>query len=526
VLLPGFVAIAAPPAGRSWQIQQSPGQAVFRTRVDLVRIPVAVIEDKTQRALSDLTQRDFQIFENGVQQEITAFTGPDAAPAEESAKARARTLLLVFGHGRLEGPMRPFEGAAQFVREQLRPGDAIAILAFNRVSAILRDRELAARIVERLKAERDSLMFDLNVVDPQSRHLRSTDISAALQQRIDAVLTPEGRQDLRPRNATALVWGTDEFRRNEQFWPRWDRWLISRDVLKIHAGLEYLRDIEGDRHLVLLTRFSLGSLPSFIPSPEGLSLDSREDDARLAARANDAGVRLHVINTFGTLTGPSFAYVATRNMASLAGGWSTSLYTAAEAFDTIDDLSRSTFILGYMPANRAMDGRQRAISVKVARKGVTVVHPHTYTARADLPPLNAREVATRERLRDAAAMDIPQEDIKLDAKAALARGSAGERQVRVDLRIDASKLALRPVDGRHEGVIDLMILCGDEQRQVVCSLSQQMTLSMDEARYRQAMASGIPYATTVPATGAATLVKVIVYDYDADVMGVANVRVR
>ena len=123
-------------------------------------------------------------------------------------------------------------------------------------------------------------------------------------------------------------------------------------------------------------------------------------------------------------------------------------------------------------------------------------------------------------------MDIPLEEITLDAKAEFASGAAGQRQVRVELRIDASKLTLRQVGARHEGVIDLMILCGDDERKVVCSLSQQMTLSMDEARYRQAMTSGIPYATTIPVSGTATLVKVLVYDYDADLMGVTNVRVR
>jgi hypothetical protein len=53
-----------------------------------------------------------------------------------------------------------------------------------------------------------------------------------------------------------------------------------------------------------------------------------------------------------------------------------------------------------------------------------------------------------------------------------------------------------------------------------------MTLSLDPDRYQQAMTSGIPYTATVPITGAATIVKVLVYDYGADLLGTAVVRLK
>jgi hypothetical protein len=422
-------------------------------------------------------------------------------------------FLLVFGNGRLKGPVRPYEGAARFIREQLNESDLVAIMAFNRATPFLSDVEQAARIVEQVQARHDEIAFELRS-QYRTRHLRSTWYSSEMQSAIDAALQTEPRH-AGARNMPPLLWGTEEHRLNERFWHRWDAEFMFWDKLKVLAGIEYLRRAEGEKHLVCFSAYGLDVPVVFVGEPLGLRLDSADEDARLAQRANGARVAVHFVNTLGTVGGLSEVYMASRNVADLTGGRFTSLETADDALAKVDSASRTS-----------SEGSYRDIEVKVSRRDAVVRYARGYRARADVPTLDPREAATRERLREAAAMDIPLEEIKLDAKAGLSSGAGGERVVRVELRIDASRLTLRESSGRHQGVIDLMILCGNEQRKVVCSLSQQMTLSMDEARYRQAMTSGIPYATTVTVSGTATLVKVLVYDYDADLMGVANVRVR
>jgi hypothetical protein len=192
----------------------------------------------------------------------------------------------------------------------------------------------------------------------------------------------------------------------------------------------------------------------------------------------------------------------------------------------IHDLTRHTYLLGYVPTNRVLDGKLRAVTVKVSRPNVTAMYPRAYTASAGAPRLDVREVATRERLRDAAGMDTPADGIKIDAKASTVRAPDDVRRVRVEMTIDASRLTLRQAGGRYEGIIDLMILCADSRQEVVGSLSQQMTMSLDGAHYRQAIASGKPYGATVQVRSAATVVKVLVYDYEADLLGTASVRIR
>jgi Ca-activated chloride channel homolog len=56
--------------------QQSPG-AVFRVHTDLVLIPVTV-SDALNRFVLGLEKKDFQLFENGVEQNVVFFSGEDA----------------------------------------------------------------------------------------------------------------------------------------------------------------------------------------------------------------------------------------------------------------------------------------------------------------------------------------------------------------------------------------------------------------------------------------------------------------
>jgi hypothetical protein len=135
-------------------------------------------------------------------------------------------------------------------------------------------------------------------------------------------------------------------------------------------------------------------------------------------------------------------------------------------------------------------------------------------------------MATSVRLPEAAATDYLPDDIRLKADAVVQTGTDGKPQVQVSVTIDASRLTLVERDGRHEGLIDLWVLCGDAKQQVVGVLKQQMTLNMDAAHYARAIGGGIPYTTTIPVTARPAHVKVLVYDYDADMLGAVMVPMK
>ena len=65
---------ATPPADKNApEISQKEAPAVFKTRVDMVSVPV-VVRDSKGHALGNLTKDNFQVFDKGKPQEILRFT--------------------------------------------------------------------------------------------------------------------------------------------------------------------------------------------------------------------------------------------------------------------------------------------------------------------------------------------------------------------------------------------------------------------------------------------------------------------
>ncbi len=498
------------------EIQQRPA---FRSRIDTVSVSVRVVDNATGEPVTGLTARDFTVTEGGVLQEVSVF----AAPSVLAPEHRRRVFLIVLGHGRSDGPVRHFEGVIEFLRQRLRSGDMASVMAFNRLTPLSEDHESTARLVERLRSRNNDILF--RIMQDAQRTRNTADISESTQAAIDDAFQLEGAPPQRLRSAASLLLGTSPVQMNERGWRPWNRLLVTRDLLKVYAGLEFLRGLEGEKQIVCLT-LGLSSLPvTLVNAPTGLGLDSRDDDVQLEARANDVQVVLNIVHTSDPTRGGSrSAVMASRNVAEMTGGLFTSVKAADTALAHVDKATRHRYILGYVPADSSMNGAYRQISVRVNRRNVTVLFPHGYTARAETPPVDVRGLLTRERLRDAAATDVPLTDIKV--RASVGAPWYPSQPTRVELLIDGSRLSLSRVGDRWTGMIDLLVLCGDSRQRVVGSLNQQMTISLDDAHYAKAMAGGLPYVAVVPVTGAPANVKVVVYDYDADLIGTANIRAK
>ncbi len=416
-------------------------------------------------------------------------------------------------------------------------------MAFNRATDLTTDRDYPIRVIDRLQAARDAITYDMFLKRPLTPYVPVTDMAESTQANIDAIFRAPGSSEPAPRSVPAMLIGTEEFRLHQAIGERrsrprpWNNMVASSDLLKIYAGIEYLRHVEGERHVICLTTGMY--LPiRILNMPPGQFFTSREDNVRLATRANDAQVAIDIIGTAGTFIevsngSRSFSggtdageIMSSETASELSGGQYTSVRMASAALARIDDASRIGYILGYTPTNPALDGKYRKVSVKVNRRGVTVLFRHGYTATNDVTPIDLREIVTSERLRDAAAAAFESNDIKIDANAVVVPNPGTPGRLKVDLKIDASKLSLEQKGGRRTGIIDLVILCGDDKQNVVCSLEQQMTLDMDEAHYQAAMRDRIPYNTTIALTGQASIVKVLVYDYDADLLGSKTVKLR
>ena len=117
--LSGIIAVLLLPGFSQEEIPKS--DQPIRVGVDMVSLPV-VVTDKVGRRITDLTKDDFQVFENGVRQEIAGFAATDEP---------LKVALLLDTSGSTEFKLAKIQNAAISFVNQLHADDEVAVLSFS-----------------------------------------------------------------------------------------------------------------------------------------------------------------------------------------------------------------------------------------------------------------------------------------------------------------------------------------------------------------------------------------------------------
>ena len=92
----------------------------IRVDVDMVSLPV-VVTNLVGKRITDLTREDFQVFEDGVEQEIAGFAATDEPVS---------IVLLLDTSGSTELELARIQNAAIYFVRQLHPDDEVAVISF------------------------------------------------------------------------------------------------------------------------------------------------------------------------------------------------------------------------------------------------------------------------------------------------------------------------------------------------------------------------------------------------------------
>ena len=516
-----------------------------------------------------------------------AFT-PDAAPPPGTkpqtrsaalgvAPQNGRIILLVFGRGRLQEPSKALDALQRFVREQLLPQDQVAVFAYDRATDFTTDHEKIAQFIERFKKAHYDIDLEVRLAIESSLAAvyGSKALPKGVRQKIDNMFTGPGTLASRElgKGETASSRRTAEeaarqvgkaqekemARTNEALYleavralgpeyagpppagwtsldeiqaPMFDTLGLDnfmqitarslQDLGNCYAAIEYLRHLEGDKHLVFVTE-------------RGMNLPRLEDDLDLAKAANDARVAIDSFQV-GGLEGQTggvwydqsqqtFAFRALRIISEQTGGVSSISEDGMTAVTRINEVSKAEYLIGYYPSRTRFDGQYRKIEVRTRRPNVTLLYRKGYYASNEVRGYNRRDAVTRERMTAAAGFRRTLDDIKVKLDAKQAKNAEGVNEVSLRASIDTARLFLSLEEGRRIGAIDVVAVCYDAKEQPVGQYYQRAGIDLTPEMFDKVGKSGLPYAVTFDATPATRRVRIVVYDYRADLIGSADARI-
>lgn len=526
-------------------------------------------------------------------------------PTLEIAPQPSRTFLILLGRGRHQTPLKAVDALIQFVRKALLPKDRVAIFAYNSATDFTTDHERIAQVLERYKKSNEKLESWL---ESRMRGLATIygikELPKSFQPEINKIFAsngvlasrqvPPGRITekgtiVRDWDAAADVFLRDSDRAAEtdarqqvaddiaaeggpgsqvmQNLIRFDTIEAGfatmalpfdqfaplaggsfQDLQNLFTCIEYLRYMEGEKHLIFF-------------SGDGLLFPNGnvDYDRGVISMANDARVAIDAFQTGGSFADPeivpttgvtlpaqpkgsqnpvpppppalspvnwsrAFMLASLESAAKLTGGRATMNSDIGKALDRLDRSTRSQYLLGYYPSDDRWNGQYRQISVRVSRPGMKVSFRHGYYARDTLRPYDREEFLAFSRISAAGGYEADVPDVGF--KVVTTKDAGSQPVIKVDLQIEPDKVGFKMVDLRHVGRLHIAIFYADANGNPLGDNWKTMSMDLSEEHYQKTIQSGIQYTALIPLKGPNQILKVVVYDAVNDKVGTRLVKLK
>jgi VWFA-related protein len=320
---------------------------VVRVNTQLVSVP-AIVTNTQGRPIPSLRAENFIIYEDGQKQTIANF-GTTEAPFE--------IALLLDTSGSTRADVNLIRQAANAFISGLRPGDRVAILAFND-QAKGQARIATVQVLSLLTDNRKALLAAMENLGSSN----GTPFYDALERVADGIFREPPREQLRGRRAVvALTDGVDSTSDSDYAEAREKLLRAGVAAYFIQVNTEdfvedrLLRDCQDDGRLTLSARQLERYRRIFVPH-------ARKDDYSDFCQMGQFE-RMQISRDLYNL--------ARREMNDLAKASGGRNFVAADLQDARTAFARvaadigTQYSLGYYPTNKARDGKYRAIRVEV-----------------------------------------------------------------------------------------------------------------------------------------------------------------
>jgi len=540
-----------PPDKNPAEISSHEAPAAFKAKVNLVLLPV-VVRDSQGRAIGNLRQEDFQVFDRGKPQMITKFSVERSEGAGGQEKSTDRNLpQTATGQG-----------------TALTMPDRYVTYLFDdvhlRFEDLARARDAAARhlagleFVDRAGILTTSGQTALDFTDDRTR---LTDTLLRLQPRpITGSSTRqcpevgyymadqiENKQDTRALQAavaeiSACMPNTPQ-QVAEQMARMAARQELSSGDHETRVSLSVVKDavrrlsaMPGKRSLVLVS-------PGFFTP-----FDLVQDKAEIIDRANRSSVMisaldargLYVVNPGGDASQPSGfsndaeriksdyrrqeAFIQSDVLAELAEGTGGTVIHSSndldDGFRRVDARPEYVYLLAFSPQNLKLDGtfHKLKVSLKEPNKVTLQARRGYYSPkRLDDPAETAKQ-----EIQDALFSREALHDIPIEWHTQFFKASEDSAKVTLLVRLDVKHIHFRKVDGRNRN--DLTIVSGlfDRNGNYVTAVEKKLEMRLRDETLDKRVGSGITVRTSFDVKPGSYLVRLVVRDTEGQLMSAEN----
>ena len=469
----GLLAQAVPPANQPEVPQQPP--VTFRAEINYVEVDARVLNDKGA-LVTDLSQADFEVLEDGKPQKVTAFSlvnipverqqrplfakSPIEADVQNNVTGYDGRIYVIVMDDTHTNPLRAARtkaSARQFVQRFIGANDMAAVVYTSGRSDAGQEFTNNQR---RLLAAVDKFT---------GRKLRSSTL-----ERLDEEARTRGTRQQGDKIADI----SDP-----------ERAMHARSTLESLRNLaNYLGGVSGRRKAIVY--FSEGIdydiHDVFGSSSASTIMDATRDAVAAATRAN---VAIYGVDSRGLGAGaddlievadlpqdPSlglgtsaFNNEAQRGQDSLrvlseeTGGFAVvNQNDFATGFERLVADNSAYYLLGYYATNTRRDGKFRKIEVKVNRPGLTVRARKGYAAARGKAEVEKADPKTAPELRGAVlASPLPVSGLPMAVAAAVFKGPDQKGAVVLSTLVAARDLALIEKDGTFTNTLEVVITATD-----------------------------------------------------------------
>lgn len=538
----------------------------FSSRVNLVMVPV-VVRDKKGRAVGDLKQDDFQLFDRGKVQIVSRFSvdsprNPKAAAstAREDAAESAKTLPEPSaGNSKLSEAILPerfvayvfddiHTSAADLARtrilaqkhldEALDPASRAAIFTTSGQHTLdfTDDRDKLREGIARIQrtslvrsVQGDCPAVDFFMADDVENKHDDAAFQALLQETFScASLDPKKASDVQIANSlvkSATRQGLNEGEENSRL-----ALTTLRDIVRRMTAAP------GSRTIVILS-------PGFF-----LTSDLRFEESDVMDRAIKGNVTISSVDARGLFTIIPGGDASTKTIA--ISGQSAAIRSALDRdaqlanADIMAELADATggrffhndnglleglklvaaqpeymYLLGFSPQNLKLDGGYHALKVTLKAKGYDVQARRGYYAPRHLA--NPEEEAKQE-ISEAFFSREDLAEIPMEMRLQFFKPDQLKAKLTVVTKLDVRPISFRRVDDRNADKVTVVAGAFDRNGNYVAGVQQVVDLHLRDQTLAAAQNSGITLRSMIDLTPGSYFVRVVVRDSEGQKMAARN----